>query len=159
MKHGLFKALAAAGIVAFAAMPPAAARPIELKLAFFTSDRSLSYAAAVKPFIDAVNAEAKGTIEIVLHSGGVLGREIAQQILKNAPGMRVLYMSGYTDDAVLRHGVLTEETFFLQKPFSRDGLVSKVRQALDSGTAKGSEEAVAASYFNQKSGEPTCKES
>jgi PAS domain S-box-containing protein len=59
------------------------------------------------------------------------GREIAQQILKIAPGVRVLYMSGYTDDAVLRHGVLTEETFFLQKPFTTDGLIRKVREVLD----------------------------
>ncbi|MCU1287358.1 MAG: multi-sensor hybrid histidine kinase [Acidobacteriales bacterium] len=59
------------------------------------------------------------------------GREIAQQILKTAPGMRVLYMSGYTDDAVLRHGILTEETFFLQKPFTTDGLIRKVREVLD----------------------------
>src|SRR4051812_4238415 len=51
------------------------------------------------------------------------GREIAVQILKTIPGMRVLYMSGYTDDSVLRHGVLTEDAFFLQKPFTMDGLI------------------------------------
>ena len=84
---------------------------------------------------------------------------LAGHITTQRPPIKVVYMSGYTGQAVGAHGALEEGSFFLQKPFSRDGLVSKVRQALDSGTAKGSEEAVAASYFNQKSGEPTCKES
>jgi TRAP-type transport system periplasmic protein len=81
-------------------MPPAAARPIELKLAFFTSDRSMSYIAAVKPFIDAVNTEAKGTIEIVLHSGGVLGREIAQQpqVVLDGVADIAFIVPGYTPD-------------------------------------------------------------
>jgi TRAP-type C4-dicarboxylate transport system substrate-binding protein len=57
----------------------AGAEPITLKLAFFSSDRSTTYLAAVKPFVDAVNAEGKGSVEIVLYSGGVLGREIARQ--------------------------------------------------------------------------------
>jgi TRAP-type C4-dicarboxylate transport system substrate-binding protein len=100
MNHGLSKALLATTIVAFAAMPPAAARPIELKLAFFTSDRSMSYIAAVKPFIDAVNTEAKGTIEIVLHSGGVLGREIAQQpqVVLDGVADIAFIVPGYTPD-------------------------------------------------------------
>jgi TRAP-type C4-dicarboxylate transport system substrate-binding protein len=55
------------------------AEPIILKLAFFSSDRSTTYLAAVKPFVDAVNAEGNGVLEIVLYSGGVLGREIARQ--------------------------------------------------------------------------------
>ncbi len=90
---------------------------------------------------------------------GMNGRVLAGHITTQRPPIKVVYMSGYTGQAVGAHGALEEGSFFLQKPFSRDGLVSKVRQALDSGTAKGSEEAVAASYFNQKSGEPTCKES
>jgi TRAP-type C4-dicarboxylate transport system substrate-binding protein len=57
----------------------AEADAITLKLAFFSSDRSTTYLAAVKPFIDAVNAEGKGLVEIVLYSGGVLGRDIARQ--------------------------------------------------------------------------------
>jgi TRAP-type C4-dicarboxylate transport system substrate-binding protein len=52
---------------------------ITLKLAFFSSDRSTTYLATVKPFIDAVNAEGEGLVEIVLYSGGVLGRDIARQ--------------------------------------------------------------------------------
>jgi TRAP-type C4-dicarboxylate transport system substrate-binding protein len=46
------------------------AYPITLKLAFFSSDRSTTYLASVKPFVDAVNTEGKGLVEIVLYSGG-----------------------------------------------------------------------------------------
>jgi len=100
MKHRLFRTFVATAIVAFTVTPPAAARPIELKLAFFTSDRSMSYIGAVKPFIDAVNTEAKGTIEIVLHSGGVLGREIAQQpqVVLDGVADIAFIVPGYTPD-------------------------------------------------------------
>jgi TRAP-type C4-dicarboxylate transport system substrate-binding protein len=76
----MFKALTRYALLAFTLYPAvAAADPITLKLAFFSSDRSTTYLAAVKPFVDAVNAEGKGSLEIVLYSGGVLGREIARQ--------------------------------------------------------------------------------
>jgi TRAP-type C4-dicarboxylate transport system substrate-binding protein len=55
------------------------AEPVTLKLAFFTSDRAIGYRASAKPFLEAVNAEGKGLVEIVLYSGGVLGRDIALQ--------------------------------------------------------------------------------
>jgi TRAP-type C4-dicarboxylate transport system substrate-binding protein len=72
--------LARCALFAFAFLPTVAnADPITLKLAFFSSDRSTTYIAAVKPFVDAVNAEGKGLVEIVLYSGGVLGRDIARQ--------------------------------------------------------------------------------
>jgi FixJ family two-component response regulator len=45
--------------------------------------------------------------------------------------MRVLFMSGYTDNAILQQGMLDKEMFFLQKPFSVEGLVGKVREVLD----------------------------
>jgi TRAP-type transport system periplasmic protein len=57
----------------------AAAEPIELKLAFFSSDQSMTYLAGIKPFVDAVNSEGHDQIKIVLYSGGVLGREISEQ--------------------------------------------------------------------------------
>ena len=55
------------------------AEPIKLKLSFFSSDRSMSYQAAVKPFFDAVNAEAKGLIEIEPYFSGALGKELPLQ--------------------------------------------------------------------------------
>jgi PAS domain S-box-containing protein len=62
---------------------------------------------------------------------GVGGRELAEQLSALHPEMRVLYLSGYTDDAVVRHGILQESVNFLQKPFSSAVLAHKVREVLD----------------------------
>jgi len=59
------------------------------------------------------------------------GREVANLLLTQHPELRVLYMSGYADDAIVRHGVLDEGTNFIQKPFSPHGLAAKVREVLD----------------------------
>lgn len=59
------------------------------------------------------------------------GRELFDQLRARHQGMRVLFMSGYTDDAVVRHGLLTAEVDFLPKPFSPDALTAKVREVLD----------------------------
>ena len=60
------------------------------------------------------------------------GRELTERIRPLRPDLRILYMSGYTDDAILRHGVLEDGIPFLQKPFTSEGLARKVREVLDS---------------------------
>jgi FixJ family two-component response regulator len=62
---------------------------------------------------------------------GVGGRELATRHLDRNPGLKVLFMSGYTGDAVIRHGVISEEMAFLEKPFTHEQLLSKVRDMLD----------------------------
>jgi two-component system cell cycle sensor histidine kinase/response regulator CckA len=59
------------------------------------------------------------------------GRELAKQLAPIRKDMRVLYMSGYTDDAIVHHGVLDEGTAFIGKPFMPSALLRKVREILD----------------------------
>lgn len=58
------------------------------------------------------------------------GRELTNRLAAVRPELKVLYMSGYTDDVVAHHGVLPEGTAFLQKPFGADVLARKVREVL-----------------------------
>jgi len=62
---------------------------------------------------------------------GMSGNDMSKVLLKRQPDMPVLYMSGYTDEAIVQHGVLEAGINFLQKPFSPGALASKVREVLD----------------------------
>ena len=62
---------------------------------------------------------------------GMTGRELAEALAAARPGVLLLYMSGYTDDAVVRHGVLEAGVPYIQKPFTPSALAAKVRAVLD----------------------------
>jgi len=78
----------------------AGAEPIDLKYAFFASDRSTTYRDSVKPFIDAVNADPSKLLKIELYPSGVLGKEIARQ--------PQLVLDGTSDFATVVAGTVTE---------------------------------------------------
>ncbi|MCL4819141.1 MAG: PAS domain S-box protein [Vicinamibacteria bacterium] len=67
--------------------------------------------------------------DVVMPGGG--GRALAEQLCAARPGLKVLYVSGYTDDAIMHHGVRQHEMNFLNKPFSADVLARRVREVLD----------------------------
>ena len=63
---------------------------------------------------------------------GMSGRELANRLTRTRPETKVLFTSGYTDDAIVHHGVLDEGVSFLGKPYSPSALARKVREVLDS---------------------------
>ncbi len=79
-------------------------------------------------------AKYQGPIHLLLTDvvlPGLGGRQVAEQVIALYPQIKVLYMSGYTDDTVVRHGILHKQVNFLQKPFSPTELAQKVRQVLN----------------------------
>jgi two-component system cell cycle sensor histidine kinase/response regulator CckA len=66
---------------------------------------------------------------------GMSGRELSEQLSASDPDIKILYLSGYTEDAVVHQGVLEPGTSFLQKPFTLQALARKVREVL--GSARG----------------------
>jgi CheY-like chemotaxis protein len=67
----------------------------------------------------------------VVMPGGMNGQELAERLRARHPGLRVLFISGYTDEAIVHHGVLEPGLFLLQKPFTPNSLLRKVREVLD----------------------------
>jgi two-component system cell cycle sensor histidine kinase/response regulator CckA len=81
-----------------------------------------------------VSDQYKGNIDLLITDvvmPKVSGRELAAQILRRRHGIKVLYMSGYTDNAVLNSGILQKEVAFLQKPFTPAALTERVREVLE----------------------------
>jgi PAS domain S-box-containing protein len=81
-----------------------------------------------------ISKRYKGPIHLLLTDvimPGMNGRELAQGLASSHPDMKVLYMSGYTENAVVHDGVLDSGMALLQKPFTRDQLAKRVREVLD----------------------------
>ena len=75
-----------------------------------------------------------GTIQLLITDvimPQMSGNEVADRMTRERPDLKVLYISGYTDDAIVHHGIVQEGMAFLQKPFTPEALVRKVREVLD----------------------------
>jgi len=62
---------------------------------------------------------------------GMTGRQVSDAIGESLPGVRTLFMSGYTENAIIHHGRLDEGVVLLSKPFPRSELADKLREVLD----------------------------
>jgi two-component system NtrC family sensor kinase len=77
----------------------------------------------------------------VVLPGGMDGRQLAEEILRRRPAIKVLYMTGYTRNAIIHHGRLDPDIDLLTKPFTADALARKIRRVLDgNGAAKAPKE-------------------
>ena len=87
----------------------------------------------------AAGLKEKRTIDLLLTDvvmPGISGVDLAAKLAASRPGLKVLFMSGYTDNVVLHHGVSTSTMAFLQKPFTQAVLASRVRGVLDGEAGK-----------------------
>ena len=81
-----------------------------------------------------LSAHHQGTIHLLVTDvvmPGLGGGDLAKRLVARRPGLKVLYISGYTDDAVVVREAMTGHTPFLEKPFTPDVLTRKVREVLD----------------------------
>jgi TRAP-type C4-dicarboxylate transport system substrate-binding protein len=99
---------------------PSGADPAKLKFAYFSSDRTTTYLAAIKPFVDAVNSDAAGLIEIEVVAGGALGKNPTEQLQ--------LVLDGKADIAFIVPGY-TAERFVDNRVVELPGLFDGIREA------------------------------
>jgi two-component system cell cycle sensor histidine kinase/response regulator CckA len=81
----------------------------------------------------------RGRVDLLLTDvimPGMSGAELSKRIARRIPGIKVLFMSGYIDDSVVRQGISENETAFLQKPFTPLSLAKKVREVLDGAAVR-----------------------
>jgi TRAP-type C4-dicarboxylate transport system substrate-binding protein len=119
MRHPLWTLLAGSAI-ALALTVAASAEPIKLKLAFFSSDRTNVYEAAIKPFVEAFNDEAKGLAEVEVYFSGALGKAQQQQAQ--------LVLDGVADIAFVVPG-MTPDRFRDNAVIELPGLFRNLREA------------------------------
>jgi two-component system cell cycle sensor histidine kinase/response regulator CckA len=82
----------------------------------------------------ALSAEFESTIDLVISDAvmpGMGGGEVVRRLREQRPGLKALFMSGYTDDEVIRRGIISSATSFIQKPFSLTAFARAVRETLD----------------------------
>jgi two-component system cell cycle sensor histidine kinase/response regulator CckA len=78
--------------------------------------------------------EHDGPVDVLLTDvvmPGGSGPDLTRQLMERRPALKVVYMSGYTDDAIVQHGVLSSGIAFLHKPFTAEAVGHKIREALD----------------------------
>jgi two-component system cell cycle sensor histidine kinase/response regulator CckA len=88
----------------------------------------------------AVAEEHSGTINLLITDvvmPGLSGNHLAERLVARRPGLKVLYISGYPEDAIAHHGVLGADQHFLQKPFPPGQFLEKIREVLGAGGAGG----------------------
>jgi nitrogen-specific signal transduction histidine kinase len=135
---------AAEGVPAAAAEPPATGRATILIVEDDPGIRDLSAKILSRQGYDVLTADGgdeareiserhDGLIDVLLSDvmmPGMNGPMVAEMLTKMRPGLKVVFMSGYTDDAVVRHAVMERDVPFLQKPFTPERLANKIVEVL-----------------------------
>jgi TRAP-type C4-dicarboxylate transport system substrate-binding protein len=116
----MLKILARCALFSFVLLPAAAAQPITLTMAYFSSDRTTTYLAAIKPFVDAINTEGTGLVQIAVSVSGALGKNPTRQLQ--------LVLDGTADLAFVVPGY-TPEQFPDNEIIELPGLFKNIREA------------------------------